>query len=111
MAGVYLGPASAYADDRWNVDDLRGVLSGRTCRLGLWLDSTGLTAGQTVDRILVDLDASLVYPAAVREGADPDIRPGGGRFLAAEPVKQVRPGGAGRLACDRSVAPVATAAQ
>ena len=57
---------TAYDDDRWNVDDLRGVLSGHTSRLGLWLDSTDLTADQTVDRILSDLAASLVYPAHVR---------------------------------------------
>ncbi len=56
---------TAYDDERWNVDDLRGVLSGHTSRLGLWLDSTDLTADQTVDRILADLDASLVHPARV----------------------------------------------
>jgi predicted kinase len=51
---------SAYADGRWNVDELRALLRGHTSRVGLWLDSTGLSADQTVDCILSDLDASLV---------------------------------------------------
>ena len=51
---------TAYADGRWNVDELRGLLRGHTSKLGLWLDSTELSADQTVDRILSDLDASLV---------------------------------------------------
>jgi hypothetical protein len=51
---------TAYADGRWNVDELRGVLRGHTSKLGLWLDSTELSADQTVDRILADLDTSLV---------------------------------------------------
>jgi hypothetical protein len=44
----------------WNVGQLRDVLRLETPRLGLWLDSTGLSAEQTVDRILGDLGASLV---------------------------------------------------
>jgi cytidylate kinase len=58
---------TAYSDDRWDVHELRGVLRGHTSRLGLWLDSTRLTAEQTVDEILADLGASLVHagqPAA-----------------------------------------------
>jgi predicted kinase len=51
---------TAYGDDRWDVGELRGVLQGHTSRLGLWLDSTSLTAGQTVDAILADPGASLV---------------------------------------------------
>jgi predicted kinase len=51
---------TAYGDDRWDVSELRGVLQGHTHRLGLWLDSTNLTAGETVDVILSDLSASLV---------------------------------------------------
>ncbi len=52
-------PKTAYGT-RWSVDGLRAVLREETDRVGLWLDSTGLTAGQTVDRILADLSASLV---------------------------------------------------
>jgi predicted kinase len=51
---------TAYADGKWNVEELRGVLRGHTSRLGLWVDSTRLSADQTVDRILDDLGASLV---------------------------------------------------
>src|ERR1700761_8088575 len=51
---------TAYADDRWDVNDLRGVLLGHTTRLGLWLDSTNLTVEETVAAILSDLSASLV---------------------------------------------------
>jgi len=53
-------PKTAYGDDRWDVGELRAVLRQETERLGLWLDSTGLSADETVDRILADLDASLV---------------------------------------------------
>jgi hypothetical protein len=58
---------TAYSDERWDVHELRGVLRGHTSRLGLWLDTTRLTAAQTVDEILADLGASLVragQPAA-----------------------------------------------
>jgi hypothetical protein len=58
---------TAYSDERWDVHELRGVLRGHTSRLGLWLDSTRLTAGETVDEILADRGASLVktgQPAA-----------------------------------------------
>ena len=51
---------TAYREDRWDVHELRGVLRGHTSRLGLWLDSTRLTAEQTVDAILADPGASLV---------------------------------------------------
>ncbi len=50
---------TAYGE-RWTVGELRATLRTETERLGLWLDSTGLTAEQTVDRILADLGASLV---------------------------------------------------
>jgi gluconate kinase len=50
---------TAYGE-RWNVRQLRDVLHLETARIGLWLDSTGLTAEQTVDRILADLSASRV---------------------------------------------------
>jgi predicted kinase len=53
-------PKTAYARGKWKVEELRGVLRGHTSRLGLWLDSTDLSADQTVDRILDDLAASLV---------------------------------------------------
>jgi hypothetical protein len=52
-------PKTAYGA-RWDVGELRDVLRLATARLGLWLDSTGLSAEQTVDRILGDLAASLV---------------------------------------------------
>ena len=58
---------TAYSDERWDVHELRGVLRGHTSRLGLWLDSTRLTPGETVDEILADRGASLVktgQPAA-----------------------------------------------
>ena len=51
---------TAYSDDRWDVHELRGVLRGHTRRVGLWLDSTRLTAEQTVDLILADLSASRI---------------------------------------------------
>jgi predicted kinase len=44
----------------WTARQLHDVLHGETDRLGLWLDSTELSAEQTVDRILGDLRASLV---------------------------------------------------
>lgn len=45
---------------RWSVGALLAVLREQTARIGLWLDSTDLTAEQTVDRILADPAASLV---------------------------------------------------
>ncbi|MFE4569775.1 AAA family ATPase [Paenibacillus chitinolyticus] len=36
----------------WTVSALNGVLHGETPRVGLWLDSTGLTPEETVDAIL-----------------------------------------------------------
>jgi cytidylate kinase len=42
------------------IGQLRDVLRAETPRLGLWLDSTELSAEQTTDRILADLGASLV---------------------------------------------------
>jgi hypothetical protein len=36
------------------------VLREETDRIGLWLDTTGRSAEQTVDAILTDLDASRV---------------------------------------------------
>jgi predicted kinase len=54
---------TAYADDRWDIDELRDVLRFDTARVGLWLDSSSLSAEQTVDKILGDLGASLVQLA------------------------------------------------
>jgi predicted ATPase len=48
---------TAYGE-RWDVADLHETLRLDTERAGLWLDSTGLTPDQTVDRILGDLEAS-----------------------------------------------------
>jgi predicted kinase len=44
----------------WSVAALQRILREETDRVGLWLDSTELTAEQTVDRILADRTASLV---------------------------------------------------
>jgi predicted kinase len=56
---------SAY-DSLWDVGELRDELRAETARLGLWLDSTELSAEQTVDRILGDLGASLVRLSPAR---------------------------------------------
>jgi predicted kinase len=61
---------TAYGE-RWNVRQLRDVLHMETARIGLWLDSTELTAEQTVDRILADLGASRVI---VSRPAAPTVR-------------------------------------
>jgi predicted kinase len=61
---------TAYGE-RWNVRQLRDVLHMETARIGLWLDSTELTAEQTVDRILADLNASRVI---VSRPAAPTVR-------------------------------------
>ena len=62
---------TAYGD-RWDIRALRDVLRLETPRLGLWLDSTDLSPEQTVDRILSNLEASLVplspAPAPARTG-------------------------------------------
>jgi len=50
----------AYGPDRWSVGGLLAVLREETDRIGLWLDTTGLSAEQTVEAILSDLDASRV---------------------------------------------------
>jgi predicted kinase len=69
---VFLDPAATAVADRdrgrsktgydgdWNIGQLRDVLHVETDRLGLWLDSTELSAEETVDRILGNLGASLV---------------------------------------------------
>lgn len=43
-------PKTGYGDS-WTVADLDGALRTQTPRLGLWLDSTGQTPGETVDEI------------------------------------------------------------
>jgi predicted kinase len=53
-------PRTAYADGRWDIGELRELLRLETARVGLWLDTSGLSAEQTVDRILADLSASQV---------------------------------------------------
>jgi predicted kinase len=65
---------TAYGD-HWDVGELRDVLRLETARLGLWLDSTGLSAEQTVDRILGDLGASLVRLSRPLPSAVPSARP------------------------------------
>jgi cytidylate kinase len=59
---------TAYGE-RWNVRQLRDVLHLETARIGLWLDSSELTAEETVDRILNDLDASRVMPSRLSASA------------------------------------------
>jgi adenylate kinase family enzyme len=56
----------AYAPGRWSVGGLQAVLRNETERIGLWLDTTGQSAEQTVDAILANLDASRVRPAPLR---------------------------------------------
>lgn len=58
---------TAYGE-RWSVEELRSVLRRHTTRVGLWVDSTELTADQTVDRILADPGASLVHVSASLPG-------------------------------------------
>lgn len=50
----------AYGRGRFSVDGLQRVLREETDRVGLWLDSTHLTAEETVDRILAEAEASVV---------------------------------------------------
>src|SRR5690349_19602232 len=51
---------AAYRADKWSAGALQAVLREETERIGLWLDSTRLSADQTVEAILTDLDASRV---------------------------------------------------
>jgi predicted kinase len=50
----------AYGPGRWSVSGLQALLRQETERIGLWLDTTGQNADQTVEAILSDLDASRV---------------------------------------------------
>ena len=59
---------TAYGPDRWSVSGLQAILREQTDRIGLWLDTTGQTAGQTVDAILADLDASRVRLPSLPSG-------------------------------------------
>jgi predicted kinase len=67
-------PKTAYGE-RWDIGELRDVLRLETARLGLWLDSTGLSAEQTVDRILDDREASLVLLSRPAAPDAPRARP------------------------------------
>lgn len=51
---------TAYGPGRWSVSGLQAVLREETARIGLWLDTTGQSAAETVESILSDLDASRV---------------------------------------------------
>jgi hypothetical protein len=64
---------TAYGD-HWDVGELRNVLREETARLGLWLDSTELSAEQTADRILGDLSASLVQLTRPLRSPEPGRR-------------------------------------
>ena len=59
---------TAYGE-RWNVRQLRDVMHLETARIGLWLDSTELSAEQTVDAILADLSASRVVVSRLAASA------------------------------------------
>jgi predicted kinase len=50
----------AYGPSRWSVGGLQSTLREETDRIGLWLDTTGQNAEQTVAAILANPDASLV---------------------------------------------------
>jgi hypothetical protein len=50
----------AYGPGRWSVGGLQALLREETDRIGLWLDTSGQSAGETVEAILADLDASRV---------------------------------------------------
>jgi chloramphenicol 3-O-phosphotransferase len=56
----------AYGPGQWSVGGLQAVLREETDRIGLWLDTTGQSAEQTVDAILSDLGASRVRVPASR---------------------------------------------
>jgi predicted kinase len=66
---------TAYGE-RWNAGELHELLRLGTERVGLWLDSTGLSAAQTVDRILGDLDASLVLLSRPSSAGESRVRSG-----------------------------------
>lgn len=51
---------SAYGPGRWSVGGLQAVLREETDRIGLWLDTTGQSAAETVESVLSRLDASRV---------------------------------------------------
>lgn len=53
---------TAYGE-RWNVRQLRDVLSLETAKIGLWLDSTDQSPEETVAAILADLNASRIMPS------------------------------------------------
>lgn len=44
----------------WTVEELDGVLRTETPRIGLWLDTSGLTVGETVDAIVEGRERSRV---------------------------------------------------
>lgn len=50
----------AYGPGRWSVGGLQALLREETERIGLWLDTTGQSAEQTVEAILCNVDASRV---------------------------------------------------
>jgi chloramphenicol 3-O-phosphotransferase len=59
---------------QWNVRQLRDVLHMETARIGLWLDTSELTADQTVEHILKDLKASKVIVSRPSSPAVPRRR-------------------------------------
>jgi predicted kinase len=64
---------TAYGE-QWNVRQLRDVLHMETARIGLWLDSSELSAEETVDRILGDLKASRIIVSQLSSPAVPRRR-------------------------------------
>ena len=95
---------TAYGE-HWNVRQLRDVLHLETAHIGLWLDSTDLSAEETVDRILADPAASLIMPTpAVGAGgtAAPAVR---ATSLSSAPSRASVPGG--DAVADRGADPLA----
>ena len=64
---------TAYGE-RFHVRQLRDVLHLETARIGLWLDSTALSAEETADAILADLPASHVVISRLSSPAVPRRR-------------------------------------
>jgi hypothetical protein len=50
----------AYGPGQWALGELQGLLRQETDRIGLWLDTTGQSAEQTVEFIISNQDASRV---------------------------------------------------
>ena len=105
----------AYGPDRWSVGGLQAVLREETDRIGLWLDTSGQSAEQTVEAILSNLDASRVVTSRLsllvpvggqevveRRGADAFA--GGGERAGLDPASVLVPRVIGHDAVSRVAA-------